>query len=108
MYFHNPETRSFKEIAPGIRLRSFWGENITLTLVDLDANAVLPTHSHPHEQGSYILEGELEFTIEGYAHRARAGEVVIIPGGAVHSARVGPIPAKVLDVFYPVREDFKY
>jgi quercetin dioxygenase-like cupin family protein len=108
MYYHDPAGRPFKEIAPGIRLRSFWGENITLTLVNLDANAVLPTHSHPHEQGSYVLEGELEFTIEGQTHRARAREIVIIPGGAVHSAIVGPEPAKVLDVFYPVREDFKY
>ena len=36
MYFHDPEKRPFKETAPGVRLRSFWGENITMTLVKLD------------------------------------------------------------------------
>jgi quercetin dioxygenase-like cupin family protein len=108
MYFHDPAERPFKETAPGIHLRSFWGEKMTLAVVNLDANAVLPTHSHPHEQGSYVLEGELEFTIEGQAILAKAGEIVIIPGNAVHSAKVGPAPTKVLDVFCPVREEFKY
>ena len=107
-YFHDPETRSFKDTAPGIHLRSFWGEKLTMAVVNLDANAVLPAHSHPHEQGSYVLEGELEFTIDGLAILAKAGEIVIIPGNAVHGAIVGPAPAKVLDVFSPVREDFKY
>jgi quercetin dioxygenase-like cupin family protein len=108
MYFHNPEERPYKEIFPGVRARTFWGENLLLALVDLEANTVLPTHSHPHEQSTYVLEGELEFDVAGESRTVKPGNVIVIPGDAEHTVKVGAQPARVLDVFSPVREDFKY
>jgi len=108
MYYHNPEERATKELLPGIRARTFWGEKMLVSLVDLDAGAVLPNHSHPHEQCSYVLSGELHFTVGGETKLVNAGEVVIIPGDVEHSATVGPEPARVVDSFSPVREDYKY
>jgi quercetin dioxygenase-like cupin family protein len=108
MYFHNPDERAVKELLPGIRARTFWGQNMLLSLVELDAGAVLPNHSHPHEQSSYVLSGELHFTVGAETKLVKAGEVVIIPGDVEHSATVGPEPARVLDTFSPVREDYKY
>jgi quercetin dioxygenase-like cupin family protein len=108
MYFHNPETRIGKELRPGILGRSFWGDSLMLVVVDLEANAMLPYHSHPHEQGGIVLEGELEFIIAGESRLLHPGEIYMIPGGVEHMVRVGDSPAKVLDVFSPVREDLKY
>lgn len=108
MYFHDPEERPYKEIFPGIRSRTFWGENLLLALVDLEAEAVLPAHSHPHEQSTYVLEGELEFEVAGERRTVKPGNVIVIPGNVEHIVRVGARPAKVLDIFSPVREDLKY
>jgi len=108
MTFHDPETRPYKIVLPGMKIRTFWGEEHLLSLVELDANTVLPRHSHPHEQSTYILEGELDFEVGGETQRVRAGEIVIIPGGVEHFVKVGPQPAKVMDFFTPAREDLKY
>ena len=108
MPFYNPQDRPDKEVIPGMHIRTFWGEKLLLSLVDLEANITLPKHSHPHEQSTYVLEGELLFYLADESRLLRAGDVVIIPGGVEHFAKVGPMGSKVLDTFSPVREDFKY
>ncbi len=108
MPFYNPQERAVKDWLPGMHIRTFWGENQLLSLVDLDADTVLPRHSHPHEQSTFVLEGELEFELAGETRLVKAGELIIIPGGVEHVAKVGPHPVRVLDTFSPVREDFKY
>jgi quercetin dioxygenase-like cupin family protein len=108
MPFYNPQERPVKDLLPGMHIRTFWGEEQLLSLVDLDADTVLPRHSHPHEQSTFVLEGELEFELAGETRLVHAGELIIIPGGVEHVAKIGPRPARVLDTFSPVREDFKY
>lgn len=108
MYYFDPENRAAKQVVDGIHIRSFWGDHLTLAVVDLDANAVLPNHNHPHEQGGLILNGEIEFTISGQTRRLNAGDLYLIPGGVEHSARTGLEPVRLLDIFSPVREDMKY
>ena len=108
MPFHNPQERSTIDLVPGVRARTFWGENMMLSLVDLDANAVIPSHHHPHEQVSYVLSGEMAFTVGEETRQVKAGDVVVIPGEAPHNVTVGPQPAQVLDVFSPPSEDMKY
>jgi hypothetical protein len=51
MVFHNPRERKTIEIATGFHARTFWGNKLMLVVVDIDARAFLPNHSHPHEQG---------------------------------------------------------
>ena len=108
MPFYNSKNRPVKDLAPGVQIRTFWGEQQLLSLVELDAHTLLPRHSHPHEQSTFVLEGELEFELAGETRTIRAGELVIIPGGIEHFVKVGPEPARVLDNFSPVREDLKY
>jgi quercetin dioxygenase-like cupin family protein len=108
MYFYYEKDRLPKELVPGIQARTFWGQNLMLAVVKLDADASLPLHSHPHEQGGIVLEGELTFTIGGEVTRAHPGDLYIIPGGVPHSVQVGPQPAKVMDIFSPVREEYKF
>ena len=106
-YFNNPKTRDFKELAPGVRARTFWGDNLMLAVVTFDPNAEVPVHKHPHEQAGTVLSGEVEFTIEGESRLLRGGDIYLIPSNVEHSAKAGPSPAEVLDIFNPVREDLK-
>ena len=78
-----------KELAKGIRGRYFHTNSTTIGFVDIDKGAILPAHSHMHEQTTQITEGQLE-----------------IPSHVVHSARA-LTNCKVVDIFSPVREDYK-
>jgi quercetin dioxygenase-like cupin family protein len=66
-----------------------------------------PYHSHPHEQTTFIAEGELLFLVEGDAPRhLRAGDLVAIPGGRPHAMQLLSERARLVDSFYPLRKDF--
>jgi quercetin dioxygenase-like cupin family protein len=106
--FCDLENREAKEVAPGVCIRTFWGREMLLSMTDLAARAIVPAHSHPHEQAGVMLFGEFELTIGGEARWLKPGDTYIIPGGVEHSARTGDAPARVLDVFSPVREAYQY
>ena len=108
MAFYNPADRAPKELFPGALTRTFWGEKLLLSYLDLAPGAFVPPHSHPHEQAGIVLEGELEFVIGDETRIVKTGEMFIIPGGVVHSVRVGATPARALDIFSPVREEYTY
>ena len=105
---HTPsfEKAKRRELAPGVFLRTLWGEKIMMSLVEIDANAVVPLHEHPHEQAGMVLEGEFDFTIGGVTTRLRKGDTYIIPGGVPHSVRANEAPSAALDIFSPPREDY--
>ena len=107
-YFKHSEGRDTKELAPGARTRTYWGDNMLLSLVEIDANALVPLHTHPHEQGGIVVEGEMEMGIGGEVKTLQVGDMYIIPGGVEHYAKGLGKPCKALDVFSPVREKFKY
>lgn len=107
-YFKDPWSRRAKELVPGARTRTFWGDKVLLSLVEIDAHALVPKHTHPHEQAGIVIEGEMEMGIAGEVRVLKPGDMYIIPGGVEHYARCGDVSAKVLDIFSPVREEFKY
>ncbi len=89
MYFHDSRTRAAKTLVPGVDARTFWGERMLVAVVDQDAGAVIPPHSHPHEQVGTVLEGTLSFTIGGETRQVGPGDVWVIPGGVEHSVIMG-------------------
>jgi len=95
-----------REIVKGYRARFIHTENTTLAFWDVDAGAILPSHSHPHEQSSQVLEGTFELNVAGETMICEKGFVVVIPSGTVHQGRA-ITDCKLLDVFSPVREDYK-
>ena len=111
MPFYNPLER--KPLQPfgsnGPSLKTFWGDNIMVSLVEMTPGSVVPPHSHPQEQAGYVLEGELEFTMEGEKTRVGPGGVFFIPGDMEHAVVVTSLgTAKVVDIFSPLRDDYKY
>ena len=78
-----------------------------LSLVEMRPGAVVEEHSHPHEQVGVLISGELTFTIGDETQVVQPGKMWRIPGGVVHGAVAGDEPVQALDVFCPVREDYR-
>lgn len=93
-------------VRDGIVLRAISGNKTMITFFDFEPGAVIPAHKHPHEQITYVIEGEMEFTVEGEARVLRAGEGVVIYADQEHSGRVLDKAAKAVDAWYPIREDY--
>ncbi|MCI0360684.1 MAG: cupin domain-containing protein [Planctomycetaceae bacterium] len=105
-YFPSRADGGHHEIFPGVHIFTTAGKQLMLSVVELAPRAVVELHSHPHEQMGLLLEGELTFTIGGVTKTLRPGEMWRIPGGVVHGCVAGEEPAKALDVFCPVREEY--
>lgn len=95
-----------RELVEGISGRYFHTDSITIGFVDIVKGAILPAHSHIHEQTTQVTEGQLEMTIDGVTQVLEPGVITLIPSNVVHSARA-LTNCKVIDIFCPVREDYK-
>ena len=95
-----------KKMLPGLHVRFVHSENMTFAYWNIDAGAALPDHKHPHEQVVNIIEGELELTLAGKTELIRPGTVVVIPPGVPHAGKART-DCRVIDVFHPVREDYR-
>ena len=93
-------------LVKGIKGRYIHTENSTIGFVEIEKGAILPMHSHFHEQTTQIIEGKLEMTIGGETKVLEPGMFTIIPSNVLHSA-VALTNCKVTDTFCPVREDYK-
>ena len=69
--------------------------------VDLAPGVAFGKHTHPGEEIIYVLEGALEYEVEGKPPvTLKAGDVLFIPAGAVHSARnVGNVTGSELATY---------
>jgi quercetin dioxygenase-like cupin family protein len=105
-YFTTLEQIKSKEIFPGFAGRFEHTENMTLAFWDVKAGSSVPVHSHIHEQVVTVREGKLELTVDGESRIMDAGCFAVIPSNVKHSA-YAVTDCKLLDVFYPVREDYR-
>ncbi|MCA9218855.1 MAG: cupin domain-containing protein [Planctomycetales bacterium] len=106
-YIVRRENCSHHNIFPGVDIFTTAGEKMMLSFVEFAPHAVVEPHSHPHEQMGLLLEGELTFTIGDEEHVVKPGDMWRIPGGVQHKAVAGDQPVKALDVFYPIRDDYR-
>lgn len=95
-----------REVAPGCRVQFVHTDNMTFAYWSLEAEAEVAGHAHAHEQVVNVLAGSIELTVNGEVRRLRPHDVVLVPPNATHSARAVTF-CRVLDVFHPVREDFR-
>jgi quercetin dioxygenase-like cupin family protein len=95
------------ELVDGVSFQPLFGEGAQVNLVELQPGSVVPAHSHPHEQLGICLRGVQILEIDGQDHHVGPMDAYVIPGGIEHGARCGPEGATVIDVFQPVREDYK-
>jgi len=81
------------------------GQNVMLARMVLKKGCIVPEHSHPNEQVSYVLEGALKFWIDGQVIVVNAGEVLTIPPNMPHRVEAF-VDTVGLDVFSPPRADW--
>jgi quercetin dioxygenase-like cupin family protein len=95
-----------RELIPGTRVRFVHSDRMTVAYWHFDSGIDLPKHSHPHDQVTNILEGEFELTVAGVPEILSAGHFRVIPPDVVHSGR-SITTCRIIDVFSPVREDYR-
>jgi unsaturated pyranuronate lyase len=107
-----PQFVRFEDVRPfslaeGVSGRPLFGEGAMLNLIEFEPGAVVPLHSHEHEQLGIVLRGMQALVVDGVAHELGPMEGYVLPGGVPHSAYCGPEGSTVLDIFRPVREDYR-
>ena len=77
------------------------GREVVQARVDFDRGAAFGKHTHPGEEIIYVLEGSLEYQVEGKPPMTiKAGDVLLIPAGTIHAAKnVGSGTAKELATY---------
>lgn len=65
-----------------------------------------PPHSHPHEQITYVAEGELLFFKSNKEFKLKKGDIITVPSGIQHCIQTLSSHVKLIDSFHPVRKDF--
>ena len=90
----------------GVVVRAVHGERLTLGVVELEPNSLVPEHSHDNEQLGMVLSGSLTFRIGGESRELGPGGTWRIPSDAPHEVTAGPEGAVVIDVFAPPRNDW--
>jgi len=96
----------YLQVLDGIERKTLvYGEKTLLCEFRLQRGAVLPRHSHPHEQTGYLLSGRMELSIGAQTMLMNPGDSWCIAGGVEHHA-VALEDSLALEVFAPVREDY--
>ena len=101
------EISELKEIpvVSGVTMKTLYTEESSFAFVDFPPMSQVQTHHHDSEQVGIDLEGEIEYTVGEEKKMCRKGMMIVIPPNTPHSAMVtSDKPAKVLDVFTPMRE----
>lgn len=94
------------QVFTGVRVRRVEGELVTLAVVQLEPNAVVPEHRHPNEQHGMVITGQMDFRIGSERRTLGPGGTWRILADVPHEAHAGPDGAIVIDVFAPIRSDW--
>lgn len=95
-----------RQPVPGFRVRFVHSDSMTVAYWEIEAGAAMPEHSHPHEQIVNLVEGEFELGVGDETSVLVPGRVAVIPPDTPHSGRA-VTACRMMDVFYPVREDYR-
>lgn len=103
--FQSWDGRTTGSLYPKTSLQSVGGEQILFCRVQYEPGADVPTHSHEEtEQLMWVLDGELEMTVDGERRTLRSGDVVVINRGVEHSLQ-SPKGCAFLEALSPVPRD---
>ena len=104
--FEKTKQSGYTELIKGVHLKTLvHGNNMLMTEVKFEKGAVIPPHSHPHEQTGRLISGQLEFLVAGKKIIAKPGDSWNIAGDVEHGATAIE-ETVVIEVFSPVREDY--
>ena len=82
------------------------GEKMMLCEIYMAEGAIVPMHTHPHEQTGYLVSGRVTFKIGEDKQDLAPGDCWMIAGDVPHEA-IAREASVLIDVFSPPREDFR-
>ena len=92
---------------PGVVRRTLnEGERMMLCEIGLARGAIVPMHSHPHEQIGYLSSGRLLFVIGDEEREIKAGDSWCVPGDVPHGVTALE-DSIAIDIFSPPRDDYR-
>lgn len=105
--FPGPERFGHHTIFGNIPITTLAGDHLQLSLVDMPEGSVVDWHSHVNEQMGMVVVGKARFQMGDEEKVLGPGDMYHIPGGVKH--RVTPVetPLRILDVFYPIRDEYR-
>ena len=92
-------------MAPTVENRIVTGEKMTINFAIMAPNSSFPIHSHEHEQLSIVMEGGLDWVIDGKVYHVEKGDVFRQPSHSVHGGYVCEEGCTLIDIFCPARPD---
>jgi quercetin dioxygenase-like cupin family protein len=107
LYFPTAEECSRHVIFPGVSIVTCAADKMMLSHVDIEPGATVAEHQHPHEQVGMVLEGKAVFYIGTEQKVMHKGDMYLIPGNVKHRVVALDEGLKALDIFYPIREDYR-
>lgn len=84
-------------------------ENLMVVICDFTGGPAKqpdPPHFHPHEQITYVAEGEVFFFLDKEKMHLKKGDTIAIPSGIPHCIQTLSKHVRLIDTFSPVRKDF--
>ncbi|MFI3252461.1 MAG: cupin domain-containing protein [bacterium] len=104
-YFFNDEIEA-KVVGDGVTRKVIsYNDNLMVCEVAFETGAIGAMHNHPHEQCTYIVSGEFEFTIGEETKLVKAGDSLYKEPNIMHGA-VCLKKGMLIDIFTPMRKDF--
>ena len=103
--YKSSEIKKFDK-RPGLVGTFAHGAGVTLAHWTFGKDSVLASHSHHHEQISYVVSGKVRFEASGEAKVVDAGDFAVFAPDEAHGG-IALEDSVVLDAFSPAREDFK-
>jgi len=83
--------------------------NLMMVVIDFEDGPTSqpdPPHSHPHEQISYVVSGEINVVQGDEVTRLGPGDIFTVPSNVPHSIQLLTPKARLVDTFTPIREEF--
>lgn len=105
--FPSSEQLSRHTIFPGVTIQTATAERMQLSVVEMQPHAVVEAHSHSNEQVGMVLAGRALFIVGNEEKMLGPGDLYRIPGGVVHRVVASEEGLRALDVFSPVREEYR-
>lgn len=106
--FYYSEDIPKKELVPNKNYRKILahGGNLMLVEVEFKEGGVGDIHTHIHEQATYCVEGEFEFTVGDETKVIKKGDTIYMPSNIEHGCKLLSDYGKLIDIFTPQRDDF--
>ncbi|MEW6265151.1 MAG: cupin domain-containing protein [Thermodesulfobacteriota bacterium] len=98
-----------KPIAPGRTRYLAHTDNLMVAVIDFEDGPTSrpdPPHAHPHEQVTYVAEGDILFFLGDESFRLGPGDMYTVPPDKPHSVQLLSRRVRLIDAFTPLRQDF--